>query len=100
MCNYRSFEPGLLVLYMILGLTGKLNDSWCGPWEIITRFNSVNYKIVEDDVCDDLANLKDECVSYNEEDLRKVLEGFMFYGPNQDQLTQYKYMLMLAMHNH
>ena len=41
----KQLEVGSLVLTRILGLGSKLEDSWEGPWEVVKKLSSVNYRI-------------------------------------------------------
>ena len=41
----RQLEVGSLVLTRIPGLGSKLEDSWEGPWEVVKKLSSVNYRI-------------------------------------------------------
>ncbi len=43
-CKMRTFE-GELVLYRIPGMSCKLADSWEGPFKVLSKMGSVNYKI-------------------------------------------------------
>ncbi len=44
-CKMRTFEEGDLVLYRIPGMSCKLADSWEGPFSVLCKMGSVNYKI-------------------------------------------------------
>ncbi len=44
-CKIRTFEEGDLVLYRIPGMSCKLADSWEGPFKVLGKMGSVNYKI-------------------------------------------------------
>ncbi len=41
----REFKEGDLVLYRVPGRTCKLSDSWQGPYKVVKRVGSVNYRI-------------------------------------------------------
>ena len=41
----KQWEVGSLVLSRIQGLGSKLKDSWEGPWEVVEKLSSVNYRI-------------------------------------------------------
>ena len=41
----RSFDIGSMVLMRVPGLTGKLDDSWEGPYEVVDKISSVNYQL-------------------------------------------------------
>ena len=41
----REFKEGDLVLYRVPGRTCKLSDSWQGPYKVLKRMGSVNYRI-------------------------------------------------------
>lgn len=41
----RSFEVGSMVLMRVPGLTGKLEDSWEGPYEVVDKVSQVNYQL-------------------------------------------------------
>jgi len=41
----RSLEVGSMVLMRVPGLTGKLDDSWEGPYEIVDKISPVNYQL-------------------------------------------------------
>ncbi len=41
----REFKEGDLVLYRVPGRTCKLSDSWQGPYKVLKRVGSVNYRI-------------------------------------------------------
>ena len=42
----RHFQMGDMVPMRILGLTGKLEDSWDGPYEVNRKLNNVNYELI------------------------------------------------------
>ncbi len=44
-CKMRTFKEGDLVLYRIPGMSCKLADSWEGPFSVLGKMGSVNYKI-------------------------------------------------------
>ncbi len=41
----REFREGDLVLYRVPGMTCKLSDSWQGPYVVLKKVGTVNYKI-------------------------------------------------------
>ena len=40
----RSLEEGEMVLMRLPGLTGKLDDSWDGPYKIYRKVNAVEVR--------------------------------------------------------
>ena len=45
MAKGRSFEMGSMVLMRVPGLTGKLENSWEGPYEVLDKTSPVNYQL-------------------------------------------------------
>ena len=41
----RTLEIGSMALMRVPGLTGKLDDSWEGPYEIVDKISPVNYQL-------------------------------------------------------
>ena len=41
----RTLEVGSMALMRVPGLTGKLDDSWEGPYEIVDKISPVNYQL-------------------------------------------------------
>ena len=49
----RMLEVGLMALMRVPGLTGKLDDSWEGPYEIVDKISPVNYQLpFQDELAD------------------------------------------------
>lgn len=43
--KHKQFDVGAMVLVRIPALTGKLEDSWEGPYEILDQVSPVNYQL-------------------------------------------------------
>ena len=41
----RDFPPGSMVLLRTPGLTGKMKESWTGPFEVLRRVTAVNVEL-------------------------------------------------------
>ena len=41
----RTLEVGSMALMRVPGLTGKLDESWEGPYEVVDKISPVNYQL-------------------------------------------------------